>query len=486
MVITDTPIIDQFGNPIDSDAAGDYDSVIISIGGIAINDYSSYTYERDFFVPGDVFTLILEDDDIKQLLTVPFTTQFIAITGLTFQFIINGICRFNGFVYSAVISNSRSGGSKITITCKDALGVASDSCLPPQLHFDANTEYGYIMKTIFNDFGFTEDDQFLFEDDSGTLALSTGQEKSRLPKQARSSKNNPKKNDSARLSRLLSPYPNEGVMEFAKKICDRIGWNIKQIYTLKRETDIISFVSPIYDRASDVYGDYYLFRPSPYEGTLEEANSQEAFLVKEGSMHIDWHHQASVIVGECSGYGGNFYRSDDKYVAINEISGYNNDETVNDATQSIIDSWVTLDGIADNAFQLSKNEGLLKILKSNNMLPSPTIPINPFARPLFIYDQEAATQSELDYSMRKKLYTLQDTFFTLNYKVPGHSINGILWEVNTMIKVLDNAIDNVVLTGSYWIRKITMSRGRGNGTHTDLELKLPYIYDFEQTGPGAE
>jgi hypothetical protein len=104
---------------------------------------------------------------------------------------------------------------------------------------------------------------------------------------------------------------------------------------------------------------------------------------------------------------------------------------------------------------------------------------NPKEKPLYEYDDESKNMDSLEYVMRKKMADFQNSFFTLNYSVSGHSYIGgnnqlYNYDIDSMIRVID---DTYELDNIFWVQKKVLTKSR-SGTKTDLTLKLPYIYEF--------
>lgn len=466
----------------------DSDDVEITINGNIIYNYTSFSFENDFFIPHNVFNLVIEDVNSIRLLQITGFDGMI-ISGAPISFSINGKLQFFGWIYNAEISTSIHGGHVLNLTAQDILGIAKDSTLQPNLNFTVNSTYQSVIQSIFSSFGFINGSQFIFDNDSDNLQIISGKTKNVRPNiKPNTKKRRKKQNYNDKLNRQLKPYPNEGVMEFCNRFITRIGWFIKHFPNIDSTKNILCLLPPIYDREDDIYDGATLSRP-PYSITSNK--DKNTIFVLDGKLNINYEKQSSVLIYEGNFSGsGNTYRTDHNLVIVNEISGYNPniyDNILSDSNNyskftNVVSSTITSWAPANSGSSIFDTNIPLYNLLNNIGLISEQSLTSPFSRPNFIYDSESATSDELSFKTRSDLYKLQNDFFTLNYTVAGLSANKAIYQPNTMINVQDLTLTKFGVNDKFWIKKIVMKRSRGSGTTTNLELKLPYIYDFVLTG----
>lgn len=422
-----------------------------------IDNWTSYSFESDFFVPADGFSFELADDRVEQL------KNKIRI-GDKVVLLIDDIFQCVGLIDKIKMSYDRSTGTILTISGRDKLGRVCDATTTPEIqsNIKANSTYQQIFQSIFNNFGLFD----IKEDDDGIDAkASSGGKEGKAGKPSTGRKSRRKK--SAQINYQLKPYKNEGYMEYALRLCHRNGWNIK----LSVDGQSVLIFPPSYDRDTGIqYKLYHLLQDK------DNLNN-----IKSGSLDVNWSKLPSVIIAEGLSGGGSFRKSSNKCVYVNDISGYDiNGNPLSDGSGNPKTDLAAL----IKAYQSKGSQIITFNAKLKLSLPSAIFGVNTDLKiapqaALFLYDQEAHGADELEFFTRKKMYEYQESFFTLHYVVDGHrnkaSNDNSIWAINTLVNVQDETFG---CNGQYWIKKRTFTKTRDGGTKTTLELKLPYIYDF--------
>ncbi len=87
------------------------------------------------------------------------------------------------------------------------------------------------------------------------------------------------------------------------------------------------------------------------------------------------------------------------------------------------------------------------------------------------------TLGQLESFVRHEMAQRQSKGAGLRYVVPGHSQNGLVWAVNTVVRVDDDALD---FHENMWVRGRTLSKSRdAPGTTTSLDLIRLHTLDLK-------
>lgn len=410
-----------------------------------LTNFTSYTLDSDFFIPSDAGTFIVEETDQNILKNIK--------VGKRFDAYVNGTKQFEGFISSADLSRDVGSGRKISIKCHDILHTVANSYIRSTTKFTKNTTLKQALEIIFEPFGITD----IVTDDSANLSLASGgkigiKTKGKTPKGRQKSLKNS-------INNTLHPKINEGVMEYAKRICDMYGMNIKLVPGTKQ----LLVSSPIYNRKSDI-----LYKINLIDNDLN-SNSQSY----THSAKVD--QCPSMIIGECVDKG----KVSSKVIYVSEIFGY--DFSKGFSQQGFTDS------VKKEVDNLIKNKKGYLIIDPNidftiNGLTDQIRDIlspRQFAQVLEYRSDSAKTQEQLIFETSKKMYDYQHDVFTLDYTVRGHEDfdSRAIYNCNNLIQVT-NLYGRKISPILFWIKKRTFTKSVSEGTKTKLELKLSYNYDF--------
>ena len=433
-------------------------------GAISIDNFTSYSLESDFFVPADSFQFTIADDRADQL------NNKIQI-GSPITIRVNNAPQLIGYVDKIDYSYSRNAGTILKIEGRDALGLMSDSIVPPDLGFSSNTTIKDILTNLFDIFDLIIDENSL-NDSVKLSAASAGlvgtASRSKTPTAIA-------KSWLRQINHQIKPRKEEGYLAYAIRISKELGLHIKLI----PGTNTVYVNTPVYDRYNLIP---FILSNKGSEDIFEIAlpgytnyNFQNNII--NGKLDINWRDQPSIIIAEISAAQQPDYRIDSmKSIYVNELVGYDEDG-------------LTYDFIHDTLKNLSKGKGYREIPKNSdlfyalpNLLLNQPKTISTISRPMFLFDEHGSNQEELDFFVLCKMAEKQNKFFTLQYEVKDHSQNlgeqKAIWNTNQMVTLNDVKLG---ITNNYWLQKRVFTKSRSGGTKTELTLKLPYIYNYYVT-----
>ena len=409
-----------------------------------VDNWTSYSFESDFFSPVDNFSFELSDDRVDQL------RNKINI-GDPVELIVFNQVQCKGMVEKVDYDYSVNGGTTLRLSGRDMLGAICDGTISPTVKItDTNTFEDALIKA-FESAGWDKDHiAFVNFNDAANFKPDTFQKGSGRKK-------------GSKIGHQFRPRKNEGFMEYALRICKRSGWNIK----LTPNGEYIHIGMPNYD-TTDVDGIFYHKISDPTRNNIIAA-----------SVSMDWRKQPSYLIGEATAAGGVYRKGINKVFVPNGLLldqediilyGYNNDYKDKGV------KWI------DTNDQLTGN--LPKLI--TDLFPGKITVGSPEAqqrfRPVYVYDDESKSMAELQYVMMKKMSDFQNSFFSLNIITNGHSFkdeSGVHYVdmVDSMCRVVDETygFDN-----HFWIQKRRFTKSRNGGTRTELTLKIPYIYIFPE------
>jgi hypothetical protein len=415
-------------------------SLQFPVEGIKIDNWTSYVFESDYFVPSDQFSFELSDDRAEQL------KNKINIASPV-ELVINGQVECKGMVER--IDFSYENGTKLKLTGRDILGIVCDGTMPPNIKITDTNTFEDALFEAFKTAGWSKDKiAFVNFNNFADFKPETSQKGSGRRK-------------GKQIGHQLKPHKNEGFMEWALRICKRSGWNIK----LTPNGEYIHIGSPSYETMS--------IDPILVHRITNSENNN----VLGGELLIEWRRQPSYIIGEATGAGGNFRKG------INTVFVPNS--CLIDQSKTILFEYGKLSAgmkWVDQNQQLV--DSLPKLLK--DLFPKTAVEANTpesfrKTRPLYEYDDESKTMADLQYIMMHRMADFQNSFFQLNYSVDGHSykVDGSVYNyaINSMCKIVDETYD---FDNHFWIQKRTFTKSRSGGTRTELSLRLPYLYVFPE------
>ncbi len=126
-----------------------------------------------------------------------------------------------------------------------------------------------------------------------------------------------------------------------------------------------------------------------------------------------------------------------------------------------------------------------KVIAARNVFPVSLFRPLPFSRGLFLHDQDAKSQAQLDNYVRLHMSLAQERMWVGEYHMAGHTYfdgnANIPWTVNTIVDVDDEDSgppgSNQSFTNPMWIKGRTFEKSRA-GTFTKIRCILPGTIDL--------
>ena len=414
----------------------DRESVILRLanGGIGITNWLSYSFNEHFLTPSDAWSFEVSGS------TLTDEQKGGLVPGALVQLLINGNIQSTGYIDSIERKASRTGGTLWTISGRDRFGQIVDACADPTIQFDPLSTLDQAMLTIFGPFGYTASQILVDNDDN--RALQTGQ----ISGTKTSAKGKPLKSYALHQYR---PYPREGLFEFAARICQRRGlW----IWPSSDGTKVI-VGRPNFDQSS-------------FYRLVRQAGGQNDIL--DGSVKYDLSNQPCIIVADGFSGGADFAHAKMMVIGINP------------AVRGVADKVDTpLTSTAAYRAVLARFPQAVTLPPLHPATSYPQM-IAPSFRTIYLHDDEAKTQAELNSFVYREMALRLRSSLHVTYTVEGHGMlaqDGSFtpWAVDTMVDVQDD------VGGVYeplYVLSRTFHKSRSGGTKTDLELIRRYSLDL--------
>jgi prophage tail gpP-like protein len=391
-----------------------FPNIFVSGGhNLAFSRFIHYDYRQDFLIPADTWSWSI---DLEELSDIDLT----AITPRTrVEIYVDDIRQTVGFIDDIRIRSIRNAGSIMTITGRDWLSPAVDGHVDPKTRFKPSMSILDVVQAVFEPYGL----KAVADDNTANRNSITGAKYGvRTTKTGRVKKST--------LSHQLKPYPNEGAFAFASRVTQRAGLWIWP--AADGETVIVG--TPEYDQDAR----YQLRHRLDDRGV--KSNVLESDVTNTGK------NQPRVIIATGFGGGGEYAKSTLKGGIFNPV------------IQSSDDSDII------NAYPEIKFLGVPPFTAGFEPITEPG------ARPLFLYDPESHTQSQLESFLYRELSLCMRQSLQAKYTIEGHKLNGQSIAIDTIIDVDD---DRSNLHTPMWVLGRQMFKDVGGGTRTTLDLIRP-------------
>ena len=418
-----------------------------------VNNFTSYSLDKDFFIISDAWSLEIADDRINQIYSFIRAGDPIYLT-------LDERILCTGYVERINLSSSRNGGQILKIAGRDNFGPICDASCRPDLKFkETDTYWGVIIK-ILEEFGFAEENVIATEDVENEAKYFTlgGGGKQGMGKEKTRSKARKKKSF---LKHQLKPNKGEGYMQFLIRICERCGWHIKCC----PDGFHVYLGLPTYDRDEDP--DYQLIH------SIDNPNKNN---VISSNLDFNYQKQPSYILAECNSSG--------KEHRKNVINSFINNVLVTTTIQGNLANFYdknTKDFAKKGYKEIITGNASLMDFASTLLAANPGLQITDSQKKnkqLYLYEFDCGSQDELEFYIQRKMADFQNQFLTLKYVVNNHVMSNQLFQINTMCSIKDDLLlPNV--DKKFWIQKVTYTKSRMSGTKTEITLRIPYIYNLE-------
>lgn len=439
----------------------DLDSAVLRLDsyGLTIPYWSEYVFTDSYMTPCSGFSFSIGDPSLPHVLEDAVSGVREIREGLKVGLMVNGVTILTGYIDEVHYSGSRGAGSVMTVSGRNCLGDAMDAVVDPTMVFDPKDSLSSIIKRVLEPYGFSNDP---IADNDANRDVSTGnkygykvykQPKSRSTGHRKSRGGTKSKAGTALKSFLehqCKPRDHEGAYEFCERIANKQGLHIR---CSGDGLDVI-VGKPEYDQEAR----YTLLRRRGNENGKDNN-------VLSGTVNRSRKGQPSVIVAGGGGGGNNVDRSTLKVIITNWMTAINKDGTLIPGVQQVSDKY-------PSAYYVDLGDVLGD--KPERMFP---LILNPYprSRPWFLYDSEARNLEQLKNFALREMAKIQKKALTVSYEVEGHTQDGTLWAVDTMVHVEDEVAD---LNEDLWVDSVTFSKSRTGGTRTHLSLVRPYTDVF--------
>ena len=385
--------------------------------GAKLTSWTEYSFNQNFLTPSDGFSFSMsgpQADLVKEAVHL----------GNQVTLRMDGLVQSNGYIDEYEHGGNRHAGSTINVMGRDVLSPMVDGSADPTVRYPATATFLDLLVGIGTPYGWTID-QFLVNFEALDQQARTGTTRGLKT----SKKGKPLKSYTAHLEK---PYPSEGAFAFMARVAQRYGlW----IWTTANGNALI-VGQPDFDQEP-------LYSLRRLRGDETQNN------ILDGRAKRSTKEQPSLVIAEGFSGGGAFGRSRIKAYAINPaIDGGN--------VASILAKYP--DAIQVTIPELGSH--LYKV---------------PFAKPLFLHDEESKTSEQLQNYVKRELALKMRKSFEYSVTVQGHVNSGVPWQVNAMVDVQD---DVAGVHEPLWILDRTFTKSRSAGTMTHLQCIRPGTLQF--------
>jgi len=423
------------------------DQVVMSLPerGLQLGHWTQYRFNSNFLTPTDGWSFTLAEN----LLSGSERREL--RPGVRVTLSIDDHIQGDGYIDQVTISNARGSGTEITIEGRDRLAQAVDSSVDPRTKFTPNMTLSQFLAAVFKPFGWGDGRMQVNSNEENRNVLSglrkgvPVNERGRRQPGAmagggrrrgggRGGGRRRHKQPSAFQVHLLKPYPNEGAFAFAARVAQRAGLWI----WLSADAEELIVSEPDFDQEPR----YVLRR---HVEDPEALNN-----VVSGTVSQDMTDQPTIIIADGASGGGGFGHS--------KVRRYMENPVIRCDHTEILKAY-------PDAVRVDPDTTFPDELKLTMKRP----------RPLFLHDEESKKPEMLDNYVRREMSLRMRKALECHYDVAGHSENGNIWAVDTMVEV-DDEIGGV--HEDLWILGRTFAKNRGSGTTTTLELIRPGTLEF--------
>jgi len=384
--------------------------------------------------------------------------------GTRIELHLNGSLQSTGYIDAVEISASRGSGTVYRVEGRDALAQAVDSCADPVVSFKEGQTLDDVLETLFKPFGFEGID---ISNEADRELRTTAFRAKTKQSEGKGFGKRALKEFKAHQTR---PYPREGVFEFASRLSQRFGLWISPSADGRR----IIVATPNFEQAPETA----LFRFFEGQGSsFAEGGGPESGgnNVLEGSVRRDISEQPTMIICDSYSKGGEFGPGRAKCIVLNKALRIL-DSSEDEIFKKYVKAGAKILGLKEDG--VYKNEGsFIKPFPVESLMEAPR------HRPVFLHDDESATQEHLEAYALREMALFQRKSITAKYVVEGHgqmTANGYrAWTVDTTVHVFDElaGLDEIM-----YVLSRTFHKSRDGGTTTELELIRLDTLTFSDTG----
>lgn len=407
-------------------------TVVLSVPdvGLEINTFKSYEFNSNFITPTDGWNFVVGNDILTDNLIKILTP------GTRVSLSINGRTQGDGLIDGVDLSSSRKAGTELHVHGRDRLAQVVDSCADPKTRLTAGMTIFDAVKTFFTPFGWSDDTQFLVNNATNRNVMTGATRGTPTTKKGKPLK--------SYVLHQTKPYPAEGTFAFLSRLSQRFGLWI----WLTADGQFVVLSKPDFEQEA-------IYSIRHRRGPEEIYNN--ALTVHSATNYAD---QPSCIIATAGGTGG--------------------ENAVGNFSLGVVNPAID----ADNAVVINAYPNTRFIAWPDS--PWISAPVKfPFARPLFLHDDESKTFDELEGFLRREISLRARRTLTYTVEVEGHAVSkstgavndadSLIWAVDTIANVEDDVAD---IHEPLWIMGRTFIKSREGGTKTRLEMIRPHTLEF--------
>lgn len=404
---------------------------LVFAGDTTVRNWTRYSFNSNYESPTDGWSFTIGDDEI------PAELKSGLVPGALVQFTLNGLVQGTGFIDSVTRSITRSGGTEWNIDGRDVFSPVVDAHIDPRLQFKKDMTLEQIVREVFDTFNPAGGEWKYGFDADADHKVKTGRPRSG------GGKGNAKR--AARLDQLR-PGVHEGAFAFVAKLLHRQGLH----------------VFPSVNGAA-VLVDQPNYEQEPLH-TLVRTSTESN--IRDGSVKWSFQDQPSIIVADGYSGGGEFGHSQIMAKMVNPFTGVDQNGQ----------KWPDVK-IASDRYPAAKEvffEGITFGLEEMRW------PLHFHTRPLYLHDENARTQEELESFLRREMSLRVRRVLSVTYTVEGHgqyTSDGVFvpYAVDSIVRVMDEPGG---INAAMWVLGRTFEKSRSGGTTTRLELIIPGSLQF--------
>lgn len=443
------------------------DTLVLKLpaSGREIKNHDRYTLSTEYLTPTDKFQFNISAEDrelIKDVLK----------PGTQVQLSINNCIQCTGFVDEIVKESDRNGGNFYQIIGRDILGRVVSSRADFEEEYKTSVTVLDVLNKLLPPYGI----KTIYNDDKANINVITGYEpgkgksiksivvqksitgfekkpdgsfkldtnKQKIPIYEKKKVTTVTAASKPGLKKLtlehLKPKPGEGEYHFMDRILKRHGLIMRAA----------SDGSGVVVDAPDFEGPS-IFTLYHKTGDLSSINN-----VIKSNIHINFDRQPSLIIGMGYGGGKKSRKSQFKAIMVNELVGV-------DANGNILPE-------VNEA--IARHHGYKTMPIRPQLVPSRKLFSDELV-PCFDYfkDEESKDQAQIEKMVQRRMAEDQQKALTITYELEGHSQNGVIWCVNTIVDVDDDVND---IHERMWIINRRFEKTRSGGTRTFITCIRPY------------
>jgi len=501
-----TAVLADIANIYLANSAGN--SVFIKNKQYFLEDGTSFHLEKDALIPSNSFVLVIEDNNVRQFASI-------IQRGFRIVIFINGKPQMTGYVFNYHISYSKSGGTRLTLECKDLLEyMAQYTCLPHivvgnkrlNVHFGPKDTLQNCLNAIAEAFYVTSsngvgkpllDNPIQVSVDAAHQNLQLGSGFAFGLRTSTSGKSGVVTTNSLTksLEHLAQPQPGESYLAYMLRMAKLAGCHLKMANFC---LDTAHYSETIICKSPS-----YTFQNGTPFSIVHSYTNPLGNNVISADIKYNLENQPSVVIMEANSTGdGKFHLSTLKGIATNALTAYNTevDDEGNQAGVSLqpgvsyaiatLTQYSNANNYKQAMYPSSIDNSGTSSLNQDLYDQASNIPINtstPFAQPHYNIAPNAHNGTEVMIAAAEYLADCQDRYVEMTYVVQGWTMPGTnyVWQPDSIVMVIDDILAPPDASAGaisakpfpMWIRRVNFTQSKRDGTMTKLTCTLPFTHN---------